>query len=123
MTTQTRNTTSLNWRIADDVDAAFSLGKADATDGARRDSTLYTDMGPAYMAYNVGYNEGLRLLVQMGEPVSAGLLAEAAWFDEICGVDVPQSAGELTDADLDALFAGDYSNVEPAEYREDWVGA
>ena len=122
MSTVNQTVTSVNWAIADDVDAAFALGKVDATEGRKRDTSLYASMNPACFAYNVGYNEGIALLVELGEAVSAGVLAECAWFDEICGAE-PMPVATITDADVTALFAGDYSNVECAEYRADWIGA
>lgn len=111
---------SLTWVVADDADAAHSMGKEDATEGRKRDTTLYTSMNAAYNAYNVGFNEGVRLCMELGEAVSSAVLNECAWFDEICGA---EPVVTITDADVTALFAGDYSNVECAEYRADWIGA
>ncbi len=81
---QTSMVESLNWRIADDIDAAFGIGLSDVTERRQRDSILYPVMNAAYFAYHLGFNEGLRQRQEAGETLPPGMMAEAAWFDEIC---------------------------------------
>ncbi len=89
---------SLNWRIADDIDAAFGIGLSDATERRQRDSILYPVMNAAYFAYHLGFNEGLRQRQEAGETLPPGMMAEAAWFDEIC--EAGQTQVEPIDADV-----------------------
>ena len=97
MTTENQ-TTSLNWRIADDIDAAFGIGLADATEHRQRDSILYPVMNAAYFAYHLGFNEGLRQRQEAGETLPPGMMAEAAWFDEVC--EAGQTQPEPIDAEI-----------------------
>jgi len=97
MTTENQ-TTSLNWRIADDIDAAFGIGLEDATEHRQRDSILYPVMNAAYFAYHLGFNEGLRQRQEAGETLPPGMMAEVAWFDEVC--EAGQSQPKPIDAEI-----------------------